>query len=252
MIHENDLCVCRIAQERELHRKISCGDAVEAPFPVEPQLPPVADDEEGNKEKGGETPTIEPADHTPKEADGLKVENPIPATARDDSKETKESGAGDSVSAPAVGKADVEAGEAAKVEQSGVQDKLEGATGSAAEDTHHQQATPPQATGHEMDAGAPSATEQSEGCEDPVAVSSEPKVDSTLVGLETDRPLADLSSSSSVSLAETKQATDVGEVSGVQVSDQSHPSGVSPPGGSPTESVESNSNSLTEKLLSST
>lgn len=248
------MCVCRIAQEKEIHRKISCGAAVEAPSLAEPELPTVADGEEGNREKGGETPTIKPADHTLKEADGLKAENPVPATARDESKETKEGGTGDAFSAPAVGKADVEAGEAAKVEQSGVQDKLEGAKESVhtAEDTHQQQTAPPQASGHEMDAGAPSATEQTKGCKDPVAVSSEPKVDSALVGalLETDKPLPDLSSS--VFLAETKQATDVGEVSGAQVSDQSCPSGVSPSGASPTESVESNSNSLTEKLLSST
>lgn len=169
------MCACRIAQEREIHRKISTGSAMEPTSLAEPQLSTVHDGEEDNQAKGGDFPTSDPPGHTAKEADGLKVEDTTPATAGN---ESKEGGASDVSSTPAVGKADVEAGEANKVGQSGVQVELEEAKVSdhTAEDTPHQHSAD-----HKVDDEAATEAEPPEGSKDPVAVSSEPTRGSAVV-----------------------------------------------------------------------
>lgn len=247
-------CVCRVAREREIHRKISSGGALVAPAESgslpEPQLSTVADGQEGKEEGGkeekpGESPTTEQGDHITKAADGEKAENPAPEAAGDESKETKESGASDTTSTPTVGKTDVEVNEAAKVGQSEVQREPEGAKGSdhTAEDIHPQQDTTPepQAAAPKEDTASP--TELLEVSKDPVAVSTEPVVDSATAGasLEMGKPPSEPSSSSTAVPAETEQPRDGGgEGTEEQGSDQpslsAEPATVSPSGDSQTDS----------------
>lgn len=275
----NYVCVCRIAKEKEIHRKISTGGMLvgkpESGTLPEPRLSTVTDGQEGKEEKAVESPTIEQAGHIPKEADGEKVADTVPETARDESKETKESGASDAAGTPTVGKTDVEVNELAKVGQSEVQGEPEGAK---AEDVHPQQDTTPepQATVHKEDAVAvavASPTKTLELSEDPVAVSTEPEIDGAAAGasLETGKPPEEPSSSAAVQ-AETEQPPNGGgEVTEAQGSDQPSPSTepptvspsgdsqtnsrhplLSPSGDSQTESLSYVANSLTEKLLSTT
>ena len=275
--------MCRVTQEREIHRKISTGGIVVEPVESgtlpEPRLSTISDRQEVNKEEqAGVSPTTEQADHVPKEADSVKAENPIPETAGNESRETKESVTSDTAGASTVGKTEVEVVVSAKVEQSEGQGEPE-----VAKDVLLQQdSTPqPQDTAPKEDTEAQgSPTKVLEVSKEPAAISTEPKVDSAAAGasLETDELPSEPSSAVP---AETGQPTAGGEVTEQQGSDQpsssaepptmspssdsqtdmqlpllsssgnSRPVIVSPAGDSQTEGLSYITNSLTEKLLSS-